>query len=149
MWLGVFDRTTQWLEYASAGHPPPVLAGIEGGVRMLSEASAPPLGSGEVERHVLIDRVRLTAGALLVAYTDGLIERADLDLELQIGLLRATVAEVYVPALSQDALERLVDRVLRRLPHDPREAPDDVCILAVHWPVRPLSDPGYPIQYAR
>ena len=137
LWLGIHDQTTDWLEYASAGHLPPILAGADGEARILSEASAPPLGTGHVDRHILVDRTRLTAGALLVAYTDGLIERAGLDLEHQIQALRGIVAELYVPALSAAALERLIDGVLRRLPTSSDAVPDDVCILAVHWPILP------------
>jgi serine phosphatase RsbU (regulator of sigma subunit) len=132
LWLGIYDRTTDRLEYASAGHPPPVLADIEGGTRLLAEASAPPLGSGHVGGHATVDNVSLAAGALLVAYSDGLIERADLDLEHQMEALRLIVEQVYEPALSQTALDRLVDLVLQRLPRSAVDAPDDVCILAVH-----------------
>ncbi len=146
LWLGIHDRRTDWLEYASAGHPPPVFAGVDDPAHLLSAASAPPLGSGFVDRHVLVDRVRLAPGGLLLAYSDGLIERPGLDLGDQMAGLRAVVEEIYVPALSQAALERLVDRVLRRLPHDPVEAPDDVCILAVHRPLVAMGDVGYLIQ---
>jgi hypothetical protein len=56
------------------------------------------------------------------------------------------VDEVYVPSLGQAALERLVERVLRRLPIDHANAPDDVCILAVHRPAAPMGAVGYMIQ---
>jgi serine phosphatase RsbU (regulator of sigma subunit) len=133
LWLGIYDCTTDCLDYASAGHLPPVLAGVEGGrATLLAEASAPPLGSGEVGRHVQIDRVPFPVGALLVAYTDGLIERADLDLERQIEALRRLVEQVYEPECGEGVVERLVDQMLRLLPQSPLDAPDDVCILAVH-----------------
>jgi serine phosphatase RsbU (regulator of sigma subunit) len=149
LWLGIFDRTTDWLHYVSAGHLPPVLATVERDTCLLSEASAPPLGTGEVCRHVLADRMRFSAGALLIVYSDGLIERAGLDLEDQIEMLRGIVHETYVPALSQTALERLVERVLRRLPIDHTNAADDVCILAVHRPMVPMGDGGYLVQRSR
>jgi serine phosphatase RsbU (regulator of sigma subunit) len=149
LWLGIYDRTTNCLEYASAGHPPPVLAGVGGCTRLLAEASAPPLGTGQVDRHVLVDRVPFAAGALLVAYSDGLIERAHLDLENQIEALRRIVEQVYSPGLSQTDLERLVEQVLQRLPHNPVDAPDDVCILAVYRPLVTTQDVRHLTQPSR
>ena len=134
LWLGIYDRRTSWLDYSSAGHPPPVLAGVDGPTRLLAEASAPPLGTGQVDPHVMADRVRLPPGALLVTYSDGLIERAGLDLEHQLEALRLIVDKVYEPAMSQPSLEQMVERILQQLPHSPVDAPDDVCILAVHLP---------------
>jgi serine phosphatase RsbU (regulator of sigma subunit) len=140
LWLGIYDKTTDWLDYASAGHPPPILAEADGVARLLSEASAPPLGTGQVSPHVLVERVQLSAGALLVTYSDGLIERAGLDLEHQMETLRRIVEQVYEPSMSQDALENLVEGILERLPHSPVDAPDDVCILAVHLPQAGTAD---------
>jgi serine phosphatase RsbU (regulator of sigma subunit) len=134
LWVGIYDRTTDRLEYASAGHLPPVLADVDGYTRLLSPASAPPLGSGYVGSHVVDITIPLAAGTLLVAYSDGLIERADLDLEDQMEALRGIVEQVYDPPLNQAALEDLVESVLARLPRGPADSPDDVCILAVHRP---------------
>jgi serine phosphatase RsbU (regulator of sigma subunit) len=136
MWLGVYNRTTDWLDYVSAGHPPPILGEADGRCRSLSEASAPPLGTGEVDRHVLADRARFCPGTLLVAYSDGLIERPGLDLSHQIEVLRETVADLYTPAMNQAGLERLIGRVLQRADsYGTVKVPDDVCILGVHRPL--------------
>jgi serine phosphatase RsbU (regulator of sigma subunit) len=85
---------------------------------------------------------------LLVTYSDGLIERAGLDLEHQMEALRRIVEDVYEPAMSQAALEGLVERILQRLPHSPIDAPDDVCILAVHRPRGAAADIRHVTQRA-
>ncbi|HET7815897.1 MAG TPA: SpoIIE family protein phosphatase, partial [Candidatus Baltobacteraceae bacterium] len=71
--VGVFDTITNTLNYASAGHPPPLLRRPDGTIDTLN-APGLPLGlrsngtnSGSVSVH-------LDAGSSLVLYTDGLTE---------------------------------------------------------------------------
>jgi serine phosphatase RsbU (regulator of sigma subunit) len=139
LWLGFFDERTGLLRYASAGHPPPVLAAPAGPTQLLAEASAPPLGTGVVGRHAVVDEVHVPVGALLVAYSDGLVERPDRDLDDQIEELRVVVERACGEASADTTLDQLVVGILADLVPEPENARDDVCLLvlrrelAVSW----------------
>lgn len=63
------------LRWASAGHPPPVLA-RPGEAELLIGRPSPPLGvSADVD--IALERRRIAAGDTVVVYTDGLVERRD------------------------------------------------------------------------
>ncbi|MGI8754953.1 MAG: PP2C family protein-serine/threonine phosphatase [Acidimicrobiales bacterium] len=84
--LVVLDETGK-LEYLCAGHPPALIVGTDGQVRELA-TTAPLIGvtcAGP-------DRTaagQMVAGEVLVAYTDGLIERRGHDLDEGLTALRA------------------------------------------------------------
>jgi serine phosphatase RsbU (regulator of sigma subunit) len=68
----IFDQNTMTLSYATAGHPPPIIVPPAGNPYMLANGG-PPLGVvNELELQSL--RYPLGSEALLVLYTDGLIE---------------------------------------------------------------------------
>jgi PAS domain S-box-containing protein len=117
------DRRLCW---ASAGHPPPMVLRADGGVDVLDEPGDLLLGfDAGVERG---DREAvLSAGATLLLYTDGLVERRDLAVDDGIERLRATLAE-----LAGHPLEELCDALLGRLLPDAVD--DDVAVLAVRNP---------------
>lgn len=129
VWLGIFDRDTSILRYASAGHPPPVLAEIGKPPHLLAEASAPPLGTGAVGAHVHVEEIRWPPGALLVAYSDGLIERPQCDLENQMQLLRELVGRAHTQGAA--TIREIAKTILDHLVPDPVSARDDVCILVL------------------
>jgi serine phosphatase RsbU (regulator of sigma subunit) len=131
LWVGIYDPPTGRLEYSSAGHPPLVLAEPGRPARLLAEASAPPLGTGFVSEHAVVDEVHIPVGAVLVGYSDGLVERPDRDLEDQIELLRGIVErEANAGAGAAEVkLADLVHAVLRELVPYPATARDDVCVL--------------------
>lgn len=131
LWLGLYDSNTDVLRYASAGHPPPVLAVVGAPPLLLSEASAPPLGTGAVGAHVRVGEIYWPPGALLVAYSDGLVERPSCDLEDQMHLLRELVGRVYAPTLAGDSIGGIAAAILDELVPDPAAAHDDVCILVL------------------
>lgn len=109
--LVVLDDTGQ-LEYLCAGHPPALIVGTDGQVRELA-TTAPLIGvtcSGP-------DRTatgQMIAGEVLVAYTDGLIERRGHDLDEGLAALRAaalglvTPHETTDPNLPPDTLARAI-----------------------------------------
>jgi PAS domain S-box-containing protein len=66
------DRAT--LTYSLAGHPPPILATSDGRASLLDRALAVPLCVGPVERRPTA-AVSLAPDTVVVAYTDGLVER--------------------------------------------------------------------------
>jgi len=69
----VFDTYNSTLQYATAGHLPPLIIS-DGAARPLEVTPAPPLGAfpyGRCPEHEL----SLQSGDMLVLYTDGLVER--------------------------------------------------------------------------
>jgi serine phosphatase RsbU (regulator of sigma subunit) len=107
---------------ANAGHPPAVVVDA-GGARLVTGALGPPLGAGIDGRHA--DRDRLPAGARMLLYTDGLVERRDEGLDVSLEALRQVVAS------SPPALEAMCDRVLAALSPGDGGWPDDVALLAI------------------
>jgi serine phosphatase RsbU (regulator of sigma subunit) len=131
VWIGIYDNDTSLLRYASAGHPSPIIAEVGEPPRLLAAASAPPLGTGAVAAHVRVDEVLWQAGALLVAYSDGLVERPARDLEAQIHDLRDLVGWTYA-ALDADATPGLLaETLLNAVVPDATSTLDDVCILVL------------------
>ncbi|GAB2870028.1 SpoIIE family protein phosphatase [Nocardioides pacificus] len=68
----VIDSWTGELEYCSAGHPPPLLVGMQGEFRYLAPSRHGPLGTRSTYNSTYD---MLDPGMLLALYSDGLIER--------------------------------------------------------------------------
>jgi len=91
----VFDTYTSALQYATAGHLPPVVIS-EFDVRVLDVTPAPPLGAfpyGRCPEHEL----SLATGEMLLLYTDGLVERRGIPLTAGIDALAAAVRGARTP----------------------------------------------------
>ena len=69
-----YDRDTRALLLASAGHPPAVVRAPDGSTSYVQVLNGPPLGAVEHPQFEEV-LVELPAGAVVVLYTDGLIER--------------------------------------------------------------------------
>jgi phosphoserine phosphatase RsbU/P len=108
---------------ASAGHPPAVLVDAAG-ARLVTGALGPPLGANVGGRGA--EDHRLPAGARMLLYTDGLVERRDERLDRSLEALRQVVAS------APPALDAMCDRVLAALAPDLDPWPDDVALLAAH-----------------
>ncbi|MET7800315.1 PP2C family protein-serine/threonine phosphatase [Streptomyces decoyicus] len=121
----VIHWSTHTLSYSSAGHPPPALLHPDGTVELLDRATDPPLGA----RPEHVDRpeaqVAFADGAVLVLYTDGLIERRHEDID--VGLAR--LAEALARHRGADA-ETLADALLADL-LPPGGATDDAALVIV------------------
>ncbi|WP_030953499.1 SpoIIE family protein phosphatase [Streptomyces sp. NRRL S-481] len=117
----VYDPVSRRCSMARAGHPPPALVTPGGDVRFVDLPAGPPLGLGGLPFEAA--EVELEENSLLALYTDGLIEAADHDVEVGIGLLRQALSS------PGDALEDTCDRVLRTVLAD-RPADDIVLMLA-------------------
>ncbi|WP_398948490.1 PP2C family protein-serine/threonine phosphatase [Streptomyces sp. ID38640] len=104
------DWTTHTIAYSSAGHPPPALLHPDGTVELLDRATDPPLGARpeHVERPEA--RVTFADDAVLVLYTDGLIERRREDIDVGLGRL----ADALTRHRGADA-EALADALLVEL----------------------------------
>ncbi|MFJ5802097.1 PP2C family protein-serine/threonine phosphatase [Streptomyces decoyicus] len=121
----VIDWSTHTLSYSSAGHPPPALLHPDGTVELLDRATDPPLGA----RPEHVDRpeaqVAFADDAVLVLYTDGLIERRHEDID--VGLAR--LAEALTRHRGADA-ETLADALLADL-LPPGGATDDAALVII------------------
>ncbi len=90
----VYDPAEQTLDYANAGHLPPLLVDDRRGARRLL-LGGPPLGAGQ---HRSIDeQVPMALGTMLVLYTDGLVERRGSNLDTGIDALADLVSNTDVP----------------------------------------------------
>jgi hypothetical protein len=120
------STTTGELVVASAGHLAPVVVDARGS-RLLELHISPPVGVDSA--HVVTPaKFLMEPGTLLLAYTDGLVERRGEIID--VGLDRLTKKLTVVGS----SIDRLVDSVLGDLVSD--EPGDDVALLAI----RILSD---------
>jgi serine/threonine-protein kinase RsbW len=125
------DLDSGRLRYACAGHPPPLLVDPEGNAKLLDEGRSAPLGAAGGERPEA--EVVLAAGARLIFYTDGLIDRRGRTLERGLARLVEEASEHRAAAPL-----RLADSLLAALlPDQPQ---DDVCLLAVGFGAGPRFD---------
>ncbi|HLW48992.1 MAG TPA: SpoIIE family protein phosphatase [bacterium] len=94
--VGIIDQDAASFTYASAGHPPPVLASAGGRIQRLTEGG-PPLGvlAPAAYRE---STMPLPLGGLVVLYTDGLIESTRDAVAAEDTLLRAIAAETAEPS---------------------------------------------------
>ncbi len=121
---GVLDPATGDLDYASAGHPPPLYATGHGHAEYLDTPDGAMLGAsaGTV---FAPGRRRLPRGARLLLYTDGLVEHRHRDisdgLDALISALRAC-ARQSAAQICQSVQTALLGGAPRA---------DDVCILGV------------------
>ena len=129
LWYGEYQPSTGTLSYAGAGHPPPVMALPDGTIRVLRPSEAPPLGV-DVTTEIAVHTDELPLGAVLVAYSDGLVERHDGDWEVQIAVLQEVVAAACHPTRVSGVSE-IAGRILETLIPAPERAEDDVCLLVV------------------
>ena len=124
----------------NAGHPPPLVAWRDAAdlvhVDLLHTDDADTLlGIAPDHRRTEASR-SIPAGALLVLYSDGLVERRDQSLD--VGLTR--LSEAVRDLARQDlGLDQLADQLLRRLL--PTHQEDDVALVAVRVGAR-SGDPS-------
>ncbi|MYT03492.1 MULTISPECIES: GAF domain-containing SpoIIE family protein phosphatase, partial [Streptomyces] len=115
--------------WASAGHPPAVVRGADGTVRVLE--AKPGVMLGIPLPYVYKDhRADLPPGSSLVLYTDGLVERRGQGIDPGIGRLARALEALNTPELEQD-LDAAADALLKPLLYD-SERDDDVCLLLCH-----------------
>jgi len=130
IWYGQYQPSTGTLTYANAGHPPPVLTAHQAPTLLLHATTSPPLGVGATGADVAEHRQVLPPGAILVAYSDGLIERRGTDFDDQLALLPTVVTTACDPGRNATANDIAADILTALLP-DPERAEDDICLLVV------------------
>jgi PAS domain S-box-containing protein len=110
--------------YVRAGHPPGLLRRPDRTIVELEGEVSPPVGilDGASFR---VNEAELAPGAMLLLYTDGLIERRRLDLRIGIARLKEAFA-----AASDDP-----GAVVEELPTalDAERVPDDIALLALRY----------------
>ncbi|MCI2238552.1 SpoIIE family protein phosphatase, partial [Paenibacillus sp. TRM 82003] len=117
--VAVLDPASGTGHVASAGHPPPLL--LEAGASLLPVTPRPLLGVSTGRAQAV--PVRLSPGAALVLYSDGLVERRGLALDETIESLRAAAGgSAHLP------LPELADHLMTVVP-DPEG--DDTTLLLV------------------
>ncbi|MFO7572762.1 MAG: SpoIIE family protein phosphatase [Gaiellaceae bacterium] len=119
----VVDPVARLCRFTSAGHPPPVVVYPDGRVELLEGGRGVPLGAVEGADYRQ-DLVELPAGAVVLLYTDGLVERRGRAIDD--GLDRLCEAVRIGP---RDP-EKLVDHVLDQL-FGTEEREDDVALLVM------------------
>ncbi|MFL5846381.1 MAG: SpoIIE family protein phosphatase [Solirubrobacteraceae bacterium] len=123
MGVGLIDTTTGELSYASAGHLPPLVCTPDEGATFLDVVGDPLLGIDAPDRRET--RHRLTPGATLVLFTDGLVEERRRSLDVTLEELRGVVS---CEASAHATCRRIVDSKLHET-----ETVDDVALLIVRF----------------
>lgn len=121
------------LRWSNAGHPPPVVVGPDGTVRVLTAPRADLLLGVD---HTALRReheVVLERGSLLLLYTDGLVERRDSDLDAGLDRLLTALGDLAGGGRDPD-LDALCDELLARMLLGSTD--DDVALIALRL------DPG-------
>lgn len=113
--VGVYDKRSGKLTYASAGHPPPILRGLQAR-EPLTICSSPPIGWG-IPTGRRQTTVSLPAGAEVCFFSDGLIEARTEDTLLGRERLTEILAALGPRSAAADLLER-VRTVAQATPDD-------------------------------
>ncbi|HET6810092.1 MAG TPA: GAF domain-containing SpoIIE family protein phosphatase [Acidimicrobiales bacterium] len=111
-----YDRSRM----ATAGHPPPVLAVPEGQAQLVEVSTGPPLGVTRYEPELA--EFDLPQGALLLFFTDGLIERRDESIDVGLAQLASVV--------TADTPELVCRRVMAALIGGAKPT-DDIAVMAL------------------
>lgn len=128
--IAVIDPEAQTFTYSTAGHAGPVVATPDGEATLLPSLGI-ALGS-PLWRSPLNRQVDLQPGAMLVLYTDGLVEH-DKDIVGGEQALLAAIKEAMAAPTDAPA-KAIQDRILAG-----GRAPDDVAVLAVQLVSRPTT----------
>lgn len=104
----VIDTAADVLTFASAGHPPALARTPGGSVAVLTAGHGPALGLPT--RTISPGRIPFAAGSTLLAYTDGLVERREHDLDTGIQAIADLLDGPLFDSLPSAA--RVLDQVL-------------------------------------
>jgi putative methionine-R-sulfoxide reductase with GAF domain len=118
------------IRVALAGHPPPVLAAPDGSAGLVRPVVGPPLGVQPDTRRVATDLV-WPAGAVLLFYTDGLIERRGADLGDRLDELVAAVPPAEPEKVCTSVMHHMIGA---------GAAIDDIAFLAVRRSIDPSAE---------
>ena len=125
-----FDQETDRVTAVSAGHPPPLLVGVDGTVDYLDVQAGPPVGAARIA-HFREHVFDIPIGSLLLLYSDGLVERRHEPLDAGLARLKTLAAGPPPPP------QAFCDRLLSALA-DHAGPEDDIALIAMQTlPVGP------------
>jgi serine phosphatase RsbU (regulator of sigma subunit) len=128
--LVVLDTAADTLQFATAGHPPPLVLDLEGHVRFLDTAHGPLIGLDERfpvdEALTTADTAPFPRGSMLVMYTDGLVERRDRSFDTGIEQIATHLAHLPTPLAPEALIDSLVDALI-----GDKAPADDIAVLIV------------------
>jgi serine phosphatase RsbU (regulator of sigma subunit)/anti-sigma regulatory factor (Ser/Thr protein kinase)/anti-anti-sigma regulatory factor len=141
--VALLDQRTGELQYATMGHPPPLVVGAGDGGRYLAPTGSGPLGTSSAAPRVAGDL--LGPEELLLLFSDGLVERPGRDTpeglaelhRLAAAALANRVLPAGAPASAVDRVCQQCVEVLTRTGHT-----DDVTVLAAQR----RADPPPPLR---
>ena len=119
------DVRLRTMRYACAGHPPPVVVDPGTEARFVWEGRSPPLDAHTAWSDRPEGACELPEGAMVVLYTDGLIERSDRPLRAGLDQLLE-----LVDRCGDEAPDTVAAALVREVA-DSAARPDDVCVLAM------------------
>ncbi|WP_431884988.1 SpoIIE family protein phosphatase [Micromonospora wenchangensis] len=126
VFCGILDPESGKLTYSSAGHPPAILTHPDGRTELLAAGRGSPLGipsrGGRPDATSIVP-----PRAVLLLYTDGLVERRRQSLDTGIAQAASAVREDHTAGV-----EQLADRVMRRM--TPQGGYDDIALLLYRHP---------------
>lgn len=129
--VAILDRLTMQLSFASAGHPPPMVATADG-VESLGSVGL-PLGLGSLEDDGWsVQDVDLAPGSIVAFYTDGLIE-SDRDLLAAEARMRAALERQARGTQQRSALSLVASTIEGR-------QRDDIAVLTVSSSATPVRE---------
>jgi serine phosphatase RsbU (regulator of sigma subunit) len=113
----VFDSFSETIELASAGHLSPVMAELGERSQVVESGLGPPIGSGLGGYRTLVRS--FPRNAVLVAFTDGVVERRDETIDDSIGEFCRAVDQAIEAAQSdghqQMSVDVIVDMIASRV----------------------------------
>jgi PAS domain S-box-containing protein len=117
------------LRLANAGHPPPILRLPDGTIRLVDEAQGPMIGVARLRRdgdaRPADTTIELPSGAMLIFFTDGLVDAYSSAPDLDLGLAELVRLTAELPG---DASPRTV---VERLTGPDISPTDDVALVAL------------------
>ncbi|MGH2720484.1 MAG: ATP-binding SpoIIE family protein phosphatase [Actinomycetota bacterium] len=116
---------TGHLQYASAGHLPPIVVEPSGRARIVEGAAEPPLGGIQYTRY-RTRSLQLGTGSTLLLYTDGLVERRGRSIDEGLDALRDAAEQPWA------TLDLLSSRLIGNKGSQ-QALTDDVAILSLRF----------------
>jgi PAS domain S-box-containing protein len=125
----VLDVETGQLRYCLAGHPPQLVVGGGGSITWLADDPAPPLGVWPDELQPPVGSATLTPGAVLLLYSDGLVERRGCSIDDGLQQLSAVAGQI---ATAERSTGEIIELILAELTDD-SGIDDDIILTCIRW----------------
>jgi serine phosphatase RsbU (regulator of sigma subunit) len=104
----ILDTANRRAHLSCAGHPPPLLVAPDRPAGFVDPPIDPPIGFGLAITGRHTHTVDLPRGAVLVLYTDGLVERRDREIDFGFAQLQGSLAVASAEAVCGDLMVTMV-----------------------------------------